>query len=633
MKLKIGLWFGFLLFVTLTSLHAQAIEPRDCAEIRKQATETLERFALLLNQVADPLFYPSERDELIKNSFKASNPGRVFYNGKVIVENDLNPTGSVVQNTGLNDKTVEQYLHEVDLLYSKSDTESVFFSNLYYGPIREKDYVFIQILYNSEYKGFLKDEPDQVLPRHKRVVTIRAEKVKGQWRAYILQVNFFRPDYQFIVDHQDEDCDGISDPEDNCPKEAGSREWGGCPPPPDPDLDRDGIVDSTDECPEQMGPWCAGGCPMRTGQRKNQKEVLWQELLGNTGRDVAFDITKNEKGELIFAGETEVPGKGKDLYMAIFDPCRKYLSNRLVVGGAQQDGARKVIQLAPGQYALAGYTESSGSGSRDAWYLLTDGTQKTAEKFFGTARSSEAFSDLAKDAQGNLLFSGEKDGKIWLLQTDLEGRVLKETVYAGGGHATSSALVVSPLGDIYLTGYETRGKQNKLLVLHFDEARDRLHQVYERPDARGLDIIMDREGQLVIIGTAYTKRTRDDIFVVRLNPEGELLWEEPKIFGGLGIDVGCSILETPDGCYVLAGYSSSYADGARREKMWAHLLNPAGEALWEEPLFWGSPFAERAYGITQIEANSIIAAGLSHSSVSSKRANKSDFWLVSIVIK
>lgn len=631
--MKISGGIIFLLFIAAAGPKAQSIEPRDCAEIRTRAEQTLQQFALLLNQITDPTFYPSERNDLIRNSFDPKNPGRIFYGPSVIVENDLNPTGSISENSGLNDKKAEQYLNEVDLLYSKSEKESVFFSQIHYGPVREKEFVFLHILYNSEFSGRLKDKPDRVLPHQRRVATIRAEKIKGQWRTYLLQVNFYRSDFQFIADYRDTDCDGITDAEDKCPEEAGPSLWGGCPPPPDPDLDRDGIVDAEDECPQLPGPQCARGCPLPTGKGAGNRRVLWQELLGNTGSDAAFDITKNEKGELVFAGETEIPGKGKELYMAVFDPCRKYISNRLVLGGARDDGARKVISIAPGHYALAGYSESSGSGSRDAWLLLTDGTRQTGEKFFGTARAADSFSDLAKIPGDDLVFTGEKDGKIWLLQTDLEGIVLKETVYGGSRAASGTALAVSPDGEIFLTGYETRGNRNTLVVLHFDRTGGRLRKIYERPDAKGLDIIIDREGQLVVVGAAYTKRTRDDIFVVRLNTKGSLLWKEPKIFGGTGIDVGRALWETQEGNYVLAGYSSSYADGARREKLWAHLLSRDGAPLWDEPLFWGDHSAERAYGITQIDANSVITAGLSRSSLPSKKANQSDFWLVSIAIK
>jgi OmpA-OmpF porin, OOP family len=49
----------------------------------------------------------------------------------------------------------------------------------------------------------------------------------------------------------DSDADGLPDPEDKCPVNAGPKDNGGCP-----DVDRDGdtIVDRVDRCPDQFGP-------------------------------------------------------------------------------------------------------------------------------------------------------------------------------------------------------------------------------------------------------------------------------------------------------------------------------------------------------------------------------------------
>ena len=69
---------------------------------------------------------------------------------------------------------------------------------------------------------------------------------------------------------KDEDKDGICDKEDKCPKEPGTKELNGCPPPKDencPDKDHDGICDKDDKCPDLAGPRDNKGCP--TNDRDN----------------------------------------------------------------------------------------------------------------------------------------------------------------------------------------------------------------------------------------------------------------------------------------------------------------------------------------------------------------------------
>ena len=54
----------------------------------------------------------------------------------------------------------------------------------------------------------------------------------------------------------DTDGDGIVDPEDLCPDEAGSLALNGCP-----DRDEDGIADGSDDCPDLAGEFSLRGCP------------------------------------------------------------------------------------------------------------------------------------------------------------------------------------------------------------------------------------------------------------------------------------------------------------------------------------------------------------------------------------
>ncbi|NOZ02697.1 MAG: OmpA family protein [Deltaproteobacteria bacterium] len=58
----------------------------------------------------------------------------------------------------------------------------------------------------------------------------------------------------------DNDRDGILDPQDKCPNEAGPVKNEGCP---FMDSDGDGLSDGEDKCPHQFGPAANHGCPIR----------------------------------------------------------------------------------------------------------------------------------------------------------------------------------------------------------------------------------------------------------------------------------------------------------------------------------------------------------------------------------
>lgn len=62
-----------------------------------------------------------------------------------------------------------------------------------------------------------------------------------------------------IVPPPDTDGDGIADPADKCPTQAGLARYQGCPIP---DSDADGINDENDKCPNQAGVAQYDGCPV-----------------------------------------------------------------------------------------------------------------------------------------------------------------------------------------------------------------------------------------------------------------------------------------------------------------------------------------------------------------------------------
>lgn len=68
----------------------------------------------------------------------------------------------------------------------------------------------------------------------------------------------------------DRDKDGIADGDDDCPREKGTLEAGGCP-----DSDKDGVPDHKDRCPNEAGPAALKGCP--------------QEMVNDTDGDGLVD--------------------------------------------------------------------------------------------------------------------------------------------------------------------------------------------------------------------------------------------------------------------------------------------------------------------------------------------------------
>ena len=127
----------------------------------------------------------------------------------------------------------------------------------------------------------------------------------------------------------------------------------------------------------------------------------------------------------------------------------------------------------------------------------------------------------------------------------------------------------------------------------------------------------------------------NDYWVVRLDSIGNLLWQ--KSLGGSFNDFANSIVQTEDGGFVVAGYSSSndgdvtgHHGSTVSSDYWIVKLDSTGNLLWQKSLGGNSP--DNANQIQRTSDGGLIVCGSSSSNdgdVSGNHGN-SDFWLVKL---
>ena len=121
---------------------------------------------------------------------------------------------------------------------------------------------------------------------------------------------------------------------------------------------------------------------------------------------------------------------------------------------------------------------------------------------------------------------------------------------------------------------------------------------------RANDLLETRDGNYVIAG--YTKNEdsgHNDAWVFSLNRHGELMWSHT--YGGNKEDHARAITQTSDGGFLLAGFSESYTKGSR--DIWVIRLNAVGEMLWQNN--YGGKGAEEAYDVVQTRDEGFIIGG------------------------
>lgn len=94
----------------------------------------------------------------------------------------------------------------------------------------------------------------------------------------------------------------------------------------------------------------------------------------------------------------------------------------------------------------------------------------------------------------------------------------------------------------------------------------------------GRAMCLDSDGGCLIVGYTFAPGSKDaDMLAVKVNAEGNLVWS--KRFGGIGSEYGNACLNTGDG-YLVLGYTTSFGQGSK--DIFLVRLDTEGNELWSK---------------------------------------------------
>ena len=204
-------------------------------------------------------------------------------------------------------------------------------------------------------------------------------------------------------------------------------------------------------------------------------------------------------------------------------------------GGAESEGAYSTQTTPDGGFIIAGYTYSFSNGKSDIYMLKTDSEgNEVWSNHFGGANWEYGYSVCTVSDGGYAVAgytasfgSGGKD--MYLVKTDADGIEEWSACYGGEGLEMAMSVCECAGGGFLILGYtESFGSGD------------------------------------------------DDYYLVKTDENGNEIWT--KTYGGTASDMGMSIVETPGGDLMLAGYTGSY--GAGNRDMWLVKTNCNGDSLW-----------------------------------------------------
>ena len=115
---------------------------------------------------------------------------------------------------------------------------------------------------------------------------------------------------------------------------------------------------------------------------------------------------------------------------------------------------------------------------------------------------------------------------------------------------------------------------------------------------------------------------KDHLYLLKIDSEGDTLWTRGdwQWFDEGSGGVGCSVQETPDGGYIIAGYTSPWFDEI--EDLWLIKTDSEGDTLWTR--IYGGEAEDLANCVDQTSDGGYIVAG----ATKSFSVDGYDLWLL-----
>lgn len=327
--------------------------------------------------------------------------------------------------------------------------------------------------------------------------------------------------------------------------------------------------------------------------------IQWEKSFGGSALDGGGSVQSTTDGGYIFAGRTnsndnDVSGNhgGSDWWVVKTD-ITGTIQWQKAIGGSADDIPYYIIQSSDGGYAIAGWTESNDGdvtgyqGNKDCWVvkLSSTGTIQWQNALGGS--SEEEFRYITQTADGGFACSGwsySNDGDVsgrngirdgWLVKLDSNGNLVWQKMLGGSGDENGYTVEQTTDGGYIFSAVSNSSSggvaSNNGLFDYWLAKTDSVGNVQWENNYGGSlqeqmrGAIQTSDGGYIMTG--YTQSNNfdvtgfqgiNDIYVVKVDNLGVIEWT--KTYGGTQTDRGSKVRQTPDGGYILSGYTNS-SDG------------------------------------------------------------------------
>jgi predicted secreted protein len=199
--------------------------------------------------------------------------------------------------------------------------------------------------------------------------------------------------------------------------------------------------------------------------------------------------------------------------------------------------------------------------------VAASSSSATWEKLYGGELDDEATA-IVQAADGGYVIAGTTNSfgsggaDFWLIKIDAEGNMEWNQTYGGPESDVAYTMVQTSDGGYALAG-ETcsfgAGDSDFWLVKVDSSGNMQWNKTYGEPTADGANsIIQTSDGGYALAGYSTDSNSSKDLWFVKTDSSGNMRWN--RTYGGSRLDEANSIIQTIDGGYALAGTTNSLSE-------------------------------------------------------------------------
>jgi len=282
-------------------------------------------------------------------------------------------------------------------------------------------------------------------------------------------------------------------------------------------------------------------------------------------------------------------------------------------GGAAFDWAWSMVRTSDGGYALAGRTKSFGAGGvDDFWLVKTDGDGNMQwSRTYGVASYYDIAYSVIQTSDGGYALVGTSGSptNVLLVKTDSSGNMQWSRIYGGSDYDYAFSVIQTRDGGYAIAGATHISSSQIAFWLFKTDSSGNMQWSHTYGGAYAdyaHSVIQTSDGGYALVGTTQPSSTAyTDVWLIKTDSYGNVLWDKKYLGTGSANDHGYSVIQTSDGGYAIAG--ETQVSGIPEYEMLLLKTDSNGNVQWIGKYVIG--YYDRACSVIQTSDGGYAIAG------------------------